>query len=74
MKRPGQISPKESVRIIGKEMRLGEVECLPRAESGPIFHFFVGKHTPERKNCIMERRVVPVNQWDRIFLAKLPDR
>jgi hypothetical protein len=31
-----------------------------QAESGPIFTFYMGKNTPERKNYIMDQLVVPV--------------
>ena len=46
----GEISPKEFAQFIGKEMRLSNVEYAPRAESGPIFSFYMGKNTPERKD------------------------
>ena len=58
----GEISPKEFAQFIGKEMRLSKVEYAPRAESGPIFTFYMGKNTPERKDYIMERLVVPVEE------------
>jgi hypothetical protein len=32
------------------------VEYAPRAESGPIFNFYMGKNTPERKDYIMDSR------------------
>jgi topoisomerase-4 subunit B len=56
----GEISPKEFSQFIGKQMRLSKVEYAPRAESGPIFTFYMGKNTPERKDYIMEKLVVPV--------------
>ena len=56
----GEISPKEFKQFIGKEMRLSKVEYAPRAESGPIFNFYMGKNTPERKDYIMDSLVVPV--------------
>ena len=56
----GEISPKEFAQFIGKEMRLSKVEYAPRAESAPIFNFFMGKNTPERKDYIMDSLVVPV--------------
>ena len=56
----GEISPKEFAQFIGKEMRLSKVEYAPRAESGPIFNFYMGKNTPERKDYIMDKLVVPV--------------
>jgi hypothetical protein len=34
----------------------------PRAESGPIFNFYMGKNTPERKDYIMDKLVVPVEE------------
>ena len=58
----GEISPKEFAQFIGKEMRLSKVEYAPRAESSPIFNFYMGKNTPERKDYIMERLVVPVEE------------
>ena len=54
----GEISPKEFAQFIGKVMRLSKVQYAPRAESTPIFNFYVGKNTPERKDYIMERLVV----------------
>ena len=56
----GEISPKEFAQFIGKEMRLSKVEDAPRVESGPIFNFYMGKNTPERKDYTLDRRVVPV--------------
>jgi DNA gyrase/topoisomerase IV subunit B len=38
------------------------VEYAPRAESGPIFNFYMGKNTPERKDYIMDSLVVPVEE------------
>ena len=40
-------------------MRLSKVEYAPRAESGPIFNFYMGKNTPERREYIMENLIVP---------------
>jgi topoisomerase IV subunit B len=56
----GEISPKEFQQFIGKGMRLSKIEFAPRAESGPIFDFYIGKNTPERKDYIMDSLVVPV--------------
>ncbi len=56
----GEISPKEFQQFIGKQMRLSKVEYAPRAESGQIFDFYMGKNTPERKDYIMDSLVVPV--------------
>jgi len=58
----GEISPKEFAQFIGKQMRLSNVEYAPRAESGPIFNFYMGKNTPERKDYIMDKLVVPVEE------------
>ena len=58
----GEISPKEFAQFIGKEMRLSRVEYAPRAESAPIFNFYMGKNTPERKDYIMDKLVVPVEE------------
>ena len=56
----GEISPKEFSQFIGKQMRLSKVEYAPKMESTPILNFYMGKNTPERKDYIMERLVVPV--------------
>jgi DNA gyrase/topoisomerase IV subunit B len=58
----GEISPKEFAQFIGREMRLSKVEYAPRAESAPIFDFYMGKNTPERKDYIMDKLVVPVEE------------
>jgi topoisomerase-4 subunit B len=58
----GRNQPKEFQQFIGKEMRTSKVEFAPRAESGPIFDFYVGKNTPERKDYIMDSLVVPVEE------------
>jgi hypothetical protein len=31
-------------------MQLNKVAYAPRAESGPILDFYIGKNTPERKD------------------------
>src|SRR5664280_1516097 len=56
----GEISPKEFAQFIGKEMRLSQVEYAPKMQAAPIFNFYMGKNTPERKDYIMENLVVPV--------------
>ena len=61
----GEISPKEFAQFIGKEMVLAHghhVEYAPRTESDPIFKFYMGKNTPERKDYIMDMLVVPVEE------------
>jgi hypothetical protein len=37
---------------------LSKVEYAPKVESGPIFNFY----TPERKDHIMDKLVVPVEE------------
>jgi hypothetical protein len=34
----------------------------PRAGSGQMFDFAMGKNPPERKDCIMDSLVVPVEE------------
>jgi len=58
----GEISPKEFAQFIGNEMRLSKVEYAPKIEAAPIFNFYMGKNTPERKDYIMDRLVVPVEE------------
>ena len=56
----GEISPKEFAQFIGKGMRLSRVEYAPKPDAGPVFDFYMGKNTPERKDYIMQHLVVPV--------------
>jgi DNA gyrase/topoisomerase IV subunit B len=58
----GEISPKEFARFIGPDMRLSRVEYAPKPEAAPILDFYMGKNTPERRDYIMERLVVPVEE------------
>jgi len=58
----GEISPKEFAQFIGKDMRLSRVEYAPRPEAAPILNFYMGKNTPERKEYIMDRLVVAVEE------------
>jgi len=58
----GEISPKEFAQFIGKEMRLSRVEYAPKPEAAGILGFYMGKNTPERKEYIMDRLVVPVEE------------
>ena len=39
-----------------------QFKFAPRAESGPIFDFYMGKNTPERKDDIMDSLVAPVEE------------
>lgn len=56
----GEISPKEFAQFIGKSMRLSKVEYAPKPDAAPVFKFYMGKNTPERKDYIMDHLVVPV--------------
>ncbi len=56
----GEISPKEFAQFIGKGMRLSKIEYSARAEAAGILTFYMGKNTPERKDYIMDRLIVPV--------------
>lgn len=56
----GEISPKEFAQFIGKDMRLSKIEYSVRAEAAGILTFYMGKNTPERKDYIMDRLIVPV--------------
>ncbi len=58
----GEISPKEFAQFIGDNMRLSKVEYAPKVEAGGILDFYMGKNTPERKDYIMGRLVVPVEE------------
>ena len=58
----GEISPAEFKQFIGQGMRLSQVEYAPKPEAAGIFGFYMGKNTPERKDYIMERLVVPVEE------------
>src|SRR3989441_11281034 len=56
----GEISPGEFKQFIGPNMRLSQVEYAPKADSQQILGFYMGKNTPERKDYIMDKLVVPV--------------
>jgi len=56
----GEISPAEFRQFIGKDMRLSRVEFAPRHEATSILGFYMGRNTPERRDYIMRRLVVPV--------------
>jgi DNA gyrase/topoisomerase IV subunit B len=58
----GEISPKEFAQFIGPARRLSRVEYAPKPEATPILDFYMGKNTPERKDYIMERLVVPAEE------------
>jgi topoisomerase-4 subunit B len=58
----GEISPGEFAQFIGRDMRLSRVEYAPKPEHVPLLNFYMGKNTPERKDYIMERLVVPVEE------------
>ena len=56
----GEISPNEFKQFIGKEMKLSQVEHATKPDAQNILGFYMGKNTPERKDYIMEKLVVPV--------------
>ena len=56
----GEISPKEFQQFIGDNMRLSQVEYASRVDAAAILTFYMGKNTPERRDYIMEKLVVPV--------------
>jgi DNA gyrase subunit B/topoisomerase-4 subunit B len=58
----GEISPGEFKQFIGQNMKLSQVEYATKPESAGIFGFYMGKNTPERKDYIMEKLVVPVEE------------
>jgi topoisomerase IV subunit B len=58
----GEISPPEFKQFIGKDMRLSQVEYAPKGDASGILRFYMGKNTPERKDYIMEKLVVPIEE------------
>jgi DNA gyrase subunit B/topoisomerase-4 subunit B len=58
----GEISPSEFKQFIGKEMKLSRVEHAPKIDAANILSFYMGKNTPERKDYIMEKLVVAVEE------------
>ncbi|MBN2506465.1 MAG: type IIA DNA topoisomerase subunit B [Verrucomicrobia bacterium] len=56
----GEISPGEFKQFIGTQMRLSRVEHAPKPDVAPILDFYMGRNTPDRKDYIMDRLVVPV--------------
>jgi topoisomerase IV subunit B len=58
----GEISPSEFKQFIGQNMKLSQVEYATKPESAGIFGFYMGKNTPERKDYIMEKLVVSVEE------------
>jgi DNA gyrase/topoisomerase IV subunit B len=56
----GEISPGEFKQFIGPNMKLSQVEYATKPETAGIFGFYMGKNTPERKDYIMEKLIVPV--------------
>ena len=57
----GEISPREFKQFIGPDMRLSRVEYAPKSDATPLFNFYMGRNTPERRDYIMTRLVVPVD-------------
>ena len=63
VQRSGRNQP-EGIRAIhrqGNALEQGGIRAR-RAESAPIFDFYMGKNTPERKDYIMDSLVVPVEE------------
>ena len=58
----GEINPSEFKQFIGENMRLSQVEHAPKPDASNIFTFYMGKNTPERKDYIMDKLVVPVEE------------
>jgi DNA gyrase subunit B/topoisomerase-4 subunit B len=58
----GEISPGEFKQFIGKGIKLSQVEYAPRQDAANILTFYMGKNTPERKDYIMDKLVVPVEE------------
>ena len=58
----GEISPGEFKAFIGKEMRLVPVAVENLPATPHILDFYMGKNTPERRNYIMDRLVVELEE------------
>jgi len=43
-------------------MNVSQVEYATKPETAGILNFYMGKNTPERKDYIMEKLVVPVEE------------
>ena len=43
-------------------MRLSKVEYAPKPEHVPLLNFYMGENAPERKDYLMERLFVPVEE------------
>jgi topoisomerase IV subunit B len=56
----GEISPREFKQFIGPDMRLSRVEYASKTDASSLFTFYMGRNTPERRDYIMNRLVVPV--------------
>ena len=48
------------VKFLGKGMKMSQVEHASKPDAASILTFYMGKNTPERKDYIMEKLVVPV--------------
>jgi len=59
---PVEFTTKEFAQFIGKELRPNKVEYSPKPEAVPILTFYRGKNTPERKDYMLDRLVVPVEE------------
>jgi len=58
----GEISAGEFKGFIGDDIRLEPVNLNHLHNSDELLSFFMGKNTPERKDYIMEKLVVPVEE------------
>jgi topoisomerase IV subunit B len=56
----GEISPREFKQFIGPDMRLSRVEYASKSDASSLFTFYMGRNTPERRDYIMNRLVVPI--------------
>jgi topoisomerase-4 subunit B len=63
----GEISPKEFAQFLGKQIRLrcwrtATSRIRPARRVRPDLRFLHGQDTPERKDYIMDKLVVPVEE------------
>ena len=56
------MSPPSPLPSFWKNSPASKRNKVQRVESGPIFKFYMGKNTPERKDYIMDKLVVPVEE------------
>ncbi|MBE7537658.1 MAG: type IIA DNA topoisomerase subunit B [Opitutaceae bacterium] len=58
----GEVSPNEFKDFIGEGMRSEPVSLAQLHSSDQLLSFYMGKNTPERKDYIMDKLVVPVEE------------